>query len=112
MRRHALPEKQYRLTVCRSKRTGSSSRLAACTKRTVKGVRPPDRRNVTATLERAGRVYAKETARRGDIRLTQQRTIMPGRYRLILRTKPRKIVVRRNGKLLHRASSTCSRSFP
>jgi hypothetical protein len=104
VRRHALPEKRYRLTVCRRKRAGSSQRRSPrCTKRTVKGVRPPDRRRVTATLERAGRVYARETDRRGIIRLTQRRTITPGRYRLILQKKPRKIIVRRNGKRLHRA---------
>jgi hypothetical protein len=52
---------------------------------------------------RAGRVYAADTNRRGAVRLTQRRTITPGRYRLIMREKPRKMIVRRGGKRLHRA---------
>ena len=68
------------------------------------GVRPPAKTRVTATLERGGRVYARENDRRGGIRLTQRRDVTPGRYRWVIREKPRNIVVRDdNGKRLHRA---------
>jgi hypothetical protein len=99
---------RFKITVCRSKRASARSSQRGrrrCTKRTVTGV-PPRRyhkRNVTATLERAGRVHAADTNRRGSIRLTQRRTITPGRYRLIMRKKPKKMIVRHNGKRLHRA---------
>jgi hypothetical protein len=50
-------------------------------------------------------VYATETDRRGVIRLTQRRTITPGRYRLILEKKPRHVIAKSSqGKRLHRAT--------
>jgi hypothetical protein len=106
MRKHALPEKRYRLTVCRPREAGPSARRAPrCVRRTVKGVRPHDPNLVTARLERAGRLYATETDRRGIIRLTQRRTITPGRYRLVLEKKPRlHVPIRSKGKLLHKGT--------
>jgi hypothetical protein len=95
--------KRFKITVCRSKSSQRGGRR--CTRRTVKGV-PPRRyhkRKVTATLERAGRIHAKDGDRSGGIRLTQRRRITPGRYRLIMRKKPKKIIVRDHGKRLHRA---------
>jgi hypothetical protein len=99
---------RLRITVCRSKRASARSSQRGrrrCTKRTVTGVRPRryHMRNVTATLERAGRVHAADSDRRGGIRLTPRRDITPGRYRLVMRKKPKKMIVRHHGKRLHRA---------
>jgi hypothetical protein len=104
--RAAARRERFKITVCRPKRASARSSQQGrrrCTKRTVTGVRPPRTRKVTATLTRAGRTYAWETDRRGAIRLTQRRRITPGRYRLIIRKKPKKMIVRHNGKRLHRA---------
>jgi hypothetical protein len=105
--RPAALRKRYKIIVCSSKRsTARSSQRGQrrCTKRAVTGMRGSRIRQATATLTRFGRVYAAETNRRGAIRLTQRRTITPGRYKLIIRAKPRKMIVRdENGKRLHRA---------
>lgn len=101
------PTERFKITVCRRKRAAaraSQSRRSRCIKRTVTGwKKPPRLRKVTARLTHAGRVYAAENDRRGGIRLTQRRKITPGRYRLIVREKPKKMIVRDNGKRLHRA---------
>jgi hypothetical protein len=101
----ALPPRRerFKITVCRSKSSQRGGRR--CTRRTVTGVRPRryHERNVTATLERAGRVHAKDGDRGGGIRLTQRRDIGPARYRLIMRKKPKKMIVKDHGKRLHRA---------
>jgi hypothetical protein len=104
--RQAARRERYKITICRPTRASARSSQQGrrrCTKRTVTGVRPPRTRKVTATLTRAGRIYAAETDRRGAIRLTQRRRITPGRYRLIIRKKPKKMIVRHKGKRLHRA---------
>lgn len=94
--RRVARSERFTITVCRPGRR--------CARRTVTGLeRPPRRRGVTATLTRAGRVYASEQDRRGGVRLTQRRTITPGRYRLTMREKPERMIVRHNGRRLHRA---------
>jgi hypothetical protein len=102
-------EKPFKLTVCRTTRaSGPSSHRARCYRRSVKGLLPKRHhlRKVTATLERAGRVHARDTDRRGGIRLTQRRDIKAGRYRLVLRKKKKNIVVRNSkGKKLYRATT-------
>lgn len=102
-------EKPFKLTVCRATRaSGPSSHRARCHRRSVKGLLPKRHhmRRVTARLERAGRVHARDTDRRGAIRLTQRRDIMAGRYRLVLKKKKKNIVVRnRKGKKLYRATT-------
>ena len=83
-------EKPFKLTVCHATRaSGPSSQRARCHRRSVKGLLPKRHhmRKVTARLERAGRVHAGGTDRRGGIRLTQRRDIMAGRYRLVLKKK-------------------------
>jgi hypothetical protein len=85
--------------VCSRKRAPGRHR---CSKLTVTGAKPRPIRNATATIARGATTYAAEIDRRGDIRFTQRRNIKPGRYRLTINEKPRKIVVReKNGKLLH-----------
>jgi len=82
-------EKPFKITICQARRGPDH-----CTRRSVKG-RLPKRHNlrkVTATLERAGRVHARDKDRRGGIRLTVRRDIKAGRYRLIVRKKPRRFV--------------------
>jgi hypothetical protein len=91
------PER-FKLTVC--------SRHAGCARRAVTGMKkpPPGLRGVTAKLMRGGRVYAADNARSGGVRLTQRRAITPGRYRLVMRKKPKRMIVRdEHGKRLHRA---------
>jgi hypothetical protein len=100
-RQAAARTERFKLTVCHPRSTKRSGRR--CAARTVTGVRPPAKTRVTATLERGGRVYARERDRRGGIRLTQHRDITPGRYRWVIREKPRNIVVRDHGRRLHRA---------
>ena len=100
----AALKRRFKITVCRSKRDSARSSHRGrrrCSRRTVAGLRPPRTRKATATLTRAGRIYAAETNRRGAIRLTQHRTITPGRYRLIIHSKPKRIIVRHKGKRLH-----------
>jgi hypothetical protein len=100
--RQAARRERFKITVCRPRSSQRGGRR--CVKRTVAGPKKPPRlRKVTATLTRAGRVYAAERNRRGGIRLTQRRTITPGRYRLIVREKPERMIVRHRGKRLHRA---------
>ena len=116
-RASAARKVRYKITVCRSKRAfarASQQGRRRCTKRTVTGVRPlrRHRRKVTATLTRAGLVYAADTNRRGAIRLTQRRTITPGRYTLILRKKPKRMIVRHHGKRLHRAEQHVITTVP
>ena len=96
-----------------SKRAASRSRRSRCARRSVTGsAQPPRLRRVTATLERAGRVYAVERDRRGGIRLTQRRTITPGRYRLFIREKVKRFVLRRNGRRLHTAEQHMTTIVP
>lgn len=97
-RRPKLRPERFKITVCR--------RQADCARRVVIGTKKPPRgvRRVTAKLMRAGRVYATDNDRRGGVRLTQRRTITPGRYRLVMREKPKRMIVRdEHGKRLHRA---------
>jgi hypothetical protein len=104
--RHIAPRERFTINICPPKRASASSSQRShrrCTKRTVTGVRPPRTRKVTATLTRAGRIYAADIDRRGPILLTQRRRITPGRYKLIIKEKPKKMIVRHNGKRLHRA---------
>jgi hypothetical protein len=84
-------EKPFKLTICQARRGPDR-----CTRRSVKG-RLPERHNlrrVTATLERSGRVHARDKNRRGGIRLTVRRDIKAGRYRLIVRKKARMVTTR------------------
>jgi hypothetical protein len=94
-RRAKARTERFKISVCR--RTG-------CARLAVTGPKkPPPLRAVTAKLTRAGRVYAVDNGRDGRLRLTQRRTITPGEYKLIMRKKPKNIIVRHNGKRLHRA---------
>ena len=93
-------EKPFKLTICQARRGPDG-----CTRRSVKG-RLPERHNlrrVTATLERAGRVHARDKNRRGGIRLTVRREIKAGRYRLIVRKKPRTVTTRDSQRKRYRA---------
>jgi hypothetical protein len=93
-------EKPFKLTICQARRGPDR-----CTRRSVKG-RLPERHNlrrVTATLERSGRVHARDKNRRGGIRLTVRRDIKAGRYRLIVRKKPRMVTTRNSQGKRYRA---------
>jgi hypothetical protein len=103
-RRPRTRMERFKLNVCRAPSKDARRRAARCAKRAVTGFKkPPALRGVTAKLTRAGRVYAADNGRRGGVRLTQRRTITPGRYHLVMREKPRNMIVRKNGKRLHRA---------
>ena len=97
----ARREKPFKINICRPK--PASRGRHRCEKLTVTGMRPPRVDKVTATLTRAGKTYAHEMDRHGPILLTQKRPMTPGRYKLIIREKPRKMIERRNGKRLHTA---------
>jgi hypothetical protein len=102
--RRPAPRERFKITVCRRKRAAAQRRGPRCVRPTVTGLKKPPRlRKVTARLYRAGRVYAAENDRRGGVRQTQRRNITPGRYRLVFEEKRRKLIVRHNGRLLHRA---------
>jgi hypothetical protein len=102
--------KRFKLTICHPKRpSGASSHRDRCRRRYLKGLLPKRHHmhNVTATLERAGHVHAKDRDRRGGIRLTQHRDIIAGHYRLSLKKKKQKNVIFKNdrGKKLYRGST-------
>ena len=96
-------QETFKITVCR----GLGKHSAAprqCVRREVTGLeKPPHRQRVTAKLMRAGVVYAVERNRRGGVNLVQRRDIRPGRYTLVIREQPRRMVVKHHGKRLHRA---------
>lgn len=101
-------KRKIKLSVCAPKRASISARRRSshgkCHRRTVRGVKFPRIRHATATLERAGRVYAIERDRRGGIHLTKRRKITPGKYRLYIREKPKRFIVRdAKHRKLHRA---------
>ena len=93
--RRKAATRSFKLTVC-----PPSGR---CVTHTVRQLPPPKIRRATAILTRAGRTYATGTDIRGHIRLNERRKLRTGRYRLTIRQKPRKMIVRQNGRRLHTA---------
>ena len=93
----------------RSKLTAGSFKLTLCLRgrrcatHTLHGPPPPKVRHATAVLVRRARTYAAGTDIGGRIRLNQRRKFTAGKYQLIIRQKPKKMIVRRNGKRLHTA---------
>jgi small secreted domain DUF320 len=85
----------FKLTLCRPGKR--------CVTHTLRGAPPPNIRRATAILTRKARTYAIGTDIRGRIRLKQRRKITPGKYSLIIKQKPKKTIVRQNGKRLHTA---------
>jgi hypothetical protein len=93
--RPKLPTGSFKLTVCPPDKR--------CVTHTLAGPPPPKIRQATAILTRTGRRYATGTDIRGRIRLKQQRKITAGKYRLIIKQKPKKLNVRQHGKRPHTA---------
>jgi ChpA-C len=93
--RPKFPTSSFKLTFCPPRKR--------CVTRTLQGPPPPKVRRATAILSRRGRTYATGTDIRGRIRLKGRRKIPAGKYRLIIRQKPRKMIVRQNGRRLHTA---------
>ena len=94
----------FKLTICqRGKR---------CVIHTLHGPPPPNVRRATAVLARGARTYAAGTDVRGRIRLNQRRKFTVGKYQLIIRQKPKKMIVRRNGKRLHTAEQQTAIHIP
>ena len=87
--------RSFKLTVC-----PPSGR---CVTHSLRQLPPPKIRRATAILTRGGRTYATGTDIRGRIRLNERRKIGPGRFRLTIKQKPRKFIVRQNGRRLHTA---------
>ena len=86
---------RFKLTICqRGKR---------CVTGTLHGPPPPKVRRASAILARGARTYAAGTDIRGRIRLNQRRKFTAGKYRLIIKQKPKKMIVRQNGRRLHKA---------
>jgi hypothetical protein len=77
---------RFKLTLCPPR--------GRCAIRNVAGTPPPRIRRATAVLTRGGRTYAAGTDTPGRIRLTERRKITAGKYRLIIKEKPKKMIVR------------------
>ena len=86
---------RFKLTLC--------SPGKRCVTHTISGPPPPKIRRATAILTRGGRTYATGTDIRGRIRLEERRKLRTGKYRLIVKQKPTKTIVRRNGRRIHAA---------
>ena len=93
--RPVLHSRTFTLTLCRAT---PGSRVVRCRARKVRGVIPPRKRRATAALTRNGRAYATGTDRGGHIRLVERRKVTGGNYKLIIKGKPKKVIVKRNGK--------------
>jgi hypothetical protein len=74
-----------------------------CVAHTIAGPPPSPVRQATVALTRAGQTYATGTDNRGRIRLDGRRRLPAGKYKLIIRQKPRETVVRQHGQRIRAA---------
>ena len=102
--RRKVPTGSFKLTFC--------SLDKRCVTHTIPGPPPPKIRRATASLTRSGRTYATGTDIRGRIRLEQRRKVKVGKYRLIIKQKPRKFIARQKGRRLHTAEQQVVVNIP
>jgi hypothetical protein len=76
----------FKLTLCPPR--------GRCAIRNVAGTPPPRIRRATAVLTQGGRTYAAGTDTLGRIRLTERQKITAGKYKLLIKEKPKKMIVR------------------
>jgi hypothetical protein len=83
-----------------------------CVTHTIAGPPPAKVRRATAILTRAGRTYAGGSDIQGRIRLHGRRKVSPGKYKLIIRQKPKETILSQHGKRIRAAEQRVEIHIP